>query len=451
MTSETSVAAPSTVPWRRFVPLLTHEGRPWSAETGQAGQVSVRRLARFLSPVAVMRDFLPTTPWVGVDRVPVTRPVAPASATEPAELAERLDGAVSELIAGRGTVAVSASGGLDSLVVLAAARRVSNARIVAVVSDDVDEAGRSPAALVARQVAALGGGVDIAVIDSLAGAPLPRWRPAGPGFHSTPREHAALADAAERSGAEIMLYGGGADQLLACPGVGRGAAVGARLARRPVLAAIAATGWAVGPRGPRRAAAFFTATSGRRYRRAAGPDLLTADLADQVRAEFVAFARGQVAHHVRQGWGLHRALLCERLSPHDALPAATDLPLRSPFLQPLFADYCWRLPMGARWDPRAPTVYQQRKGLLAALLPSAVRTELPPATMLSVTSGLEYWRAEDVDPMLLVRHGLLRADWRTRCRSIYDVQMVAECERWLAAAVARGAEIVPGDDREIGG
>lgn len=440
MTDASAEVGVSTVPWQRFSPAWQDGTGAHAQVPPPGGQVSLERIAQFLGRIAVMRDHAPTSPWAGLHRVPVARPVRPEHHSLPAELAERFDAAVLECVQDAGTVAVAVSGGIDSLAVLAAVHRLPGRRVVAVTSDSVDSSGRSPAALVRRQLAALDARIPLLVLPGrLAEQPLPAWRPEAPGFHSTPREHAGLARAAAGAGAQVLLTGGGADQLLALPDVGPPwlGRFSARIGRpAPVVPdAVLRTS------GERRTGLWWAARVGARYRRCAGPALLTEEFAGPVEAAFTDFARRQVAHHVSQAWTLHRALLAERLYPHDALPPATDLPLRSPFHVPAFADYCWRLPMRARWSRHEPTPYRQHKALLVGLVPGPARAALPASSMTSVGHAVAYWREENPEARLLVEHGVVRPDWRELVRSVYDVQMVAECERWLAGALDAGARI----------
>ena len=120
------------LPWDESGPLFRcaeRTGRdPVALHGGRPLRISAAKLALFLSPVAVMRDALPETPWADISRVQPTRPGRPARPTDPAELRDRFQAAVERQCGSAHTVAVSLSGGMDSLAVLTALARGPAAR-----------------------------------------------------------------------------------------------------------------------------------------------------------------------------------------------------------------------------------------------------------------------------------------------------------------------------------
>jgi hypothetical protein len=445
--------------WADFAPVFRHAGRtgrdPLALLGPRPRTVCLGKLALFLSPVAVTRDALPDAPWAAVSRVPPARPLRPARPADPRELPGRFQEAVERQCGDAGTVAVSLSGGMDSLAVLAGLARSRAARdrkLIAVVSADRADNGLSPAVVARQQVEALQ--VDCPVHEIGTDLPSfgePDWSPSGPRFYSTPREHRGIAQTALEAGADVLLTGYGADQLLRSPAgqlprllsQGRlGAA--ARYARdaadgeRGLLADLLA----VSDLGsPRRAALFLSLCVLPGYQRCAGPDLLADQYRPAVGRWFAEFLGAQADHHRRQGWSAARALLFEAVYPHDLSPAATELRERSPFCDPGFARWAWALPASCRYGPAPRSGYLRDKHLICGLIPPRLWPLLPRRSMRGVRSLRAYWSRWERRPDLLIEHGLLREDWRSRVRHLFDLQMVDACEHWLRCALDRGAAV----------
>ena len=310
----------------------------------------------------------------------------------------------------------------------------------------------SPAVVARQQIAALGLDCPVlAVSEDLSAQAEPAWSPWGPRFFSVPQEHRALADTAQEAGAEVLLTGAGADQLLRSPaGQFPSLLAGGRLRDATRYVADARDGerglltelLAVrGLRSARHVALFMALCVLPRYRRCAGPDLL----ADRYRAQagqwFSGFVQAQADHHRLQGWSLPRALLFELVYPHEMPAAAAELPERSPFWDRQFADWAWQLPPACRYGQAPRSGYLRDKHLVGTLIPPALGPLLPRRSMRSVLSLGRYWAHRARTPRLLTEFGILRGDWQARASSLYDVQMVNACEDWLLGAVERGAQV----------
>jgi asparagine synthase (glutamine-hydrolysing) len=117
------------------------------------------------------------------------------------------------------TVAVSVSGGLDSLAVLLAAARIAEAdgrKVVATIAEMTDDAGTSNVPVMRRLIVAAGLRNVVLRISQLDDLPAgePEWRPDGPDLDALPLVNRRLAEVALEHGATVMLGGNGADELL---------------------------------------------------------------------------------------------------------------------------------------------------------------------------------------------------------------------------------------------
>lgn len=458
------------------------------AAAGPAPHVNLDTLARMLCPPAVDGEFLPDAPWVGVRRL---RPVPPTPGRGPhpgprwrTMLRGRFAAAVAATIADHQRVAVSLSGGLDSLAVLLAARahqarRAGHARrsgrggLVALSVDLVDDQGVSAADVAAAQLAALAPEVPHVVVrpDQLSGH-RPPWDATGPRLDALPTLNAEVNAAAAGHGTTLLLSGDGADEHLAVPryatalvAAEHGPSGAARYLAdfRGVDSGIAGEAVAGAARFllPRRArTGLYWAATWPQWCRPCAPDVL----AEPYRTRAQAWARDTVAAarhaHVTAGRSWAEADAFDAIHPHDPIPAAGPVAEASPFLATTMLSAAHALPLALRYDPHGATAYQRAKAAVVALLtdpelgagasPGAVvdPAVLPRAKQHyagAITGGDHV----DVAAPELHRAGVLRtprlagtdSDPATR-RAVRDV------EAWLSEARRRGFHI---PDRGVSG
>ncbi|MGH2770146.1 MAG: asparagine synthase-related protein [Actinomycetota bacterium] len=170
---------------------------------------------------SVIGEFGPACPWTGASRAD---PPSPWPSPDPSltHLLDAFEASVVECAADQNVLAVAVSGGLDSLAVLVAADefcRRNTRRLIALNVDLVDDRGLSTGALVRRQIAHLGLRCQVEV---LSGSARPAcdalWHSAGPRLDALPRLNRLLSDQAARRGADVLLTGEGADELLGTHG-----------------------------------------------------------------------------------------------------------------------------------------------------------------------------------------------------------------------------------------
>lgn len=416
------------------------------------GTFSADRLSVYFGVPGLTRDLHPVSPWVGVDaHRPL--PAPPDGFSDPAEFRDRFAAAVEEAVGDAETVAVAASGGMDSLAVLDTTARLCRStgrRLVAVTLDIADDAGRRTAATARRQLDFLRIDADLVAVPPLPSRwPEPAWTPEGPRFDAWPRCHAGIAQTAAGRGATVLLQGNGADQLLQVPPYLTPELVWSRDLRRLAAyrrdvdsgAAVNTALSAVGRLDRPALARVYWAAAWPGFTTDRGAAVLAPERAPAVRAWLAGF-QDECLRATRSSWA--GATVLHRLFPYDLLADAGPLPERMPFLDPGFARYAYHLPLAARFDPAQPNAYLRGKGLVAGVLPTGVDSVLAPRRQRCYKAYRRYWQGVDREAELAVELGLVRPDWRAHCRDAFDLAMVQSCERWIAGALEHGATALPG-------
>lgn len=413
-----------------------------------AGTVVLDRLATYFGVPGLSRDLHPTSPWSGVTPVR-PRPAPPAGTSDPAEFGDRLTAAVERAAGDAEHIALAASGGLDSCVLLdlvGRACRAAGRRLTVVTLDIADDTGRRTLPAVRRQVDFLRVDADLVGVDALPSRwPEPVWDPVGPRFDAWPRLHNALALAAAKAGATVLLQGNGADQLLQAPPhlavelprSSRARYRGDMPGDTAVTAVVRRAGRLDRP-GPAR---LYWATQWPGLAADRGAPVLAPDRLPAVVRWLADFQDASLEPLLRSGPTWAAATILHRTFPWDRLSDAGPLREVMPFLKPDVARWCYDLPPAARYVPHLPSGYLRGKGLLAALLPDGAETVLAPRRQRCYKAYERYWRTVMRDPSLGVELGLVRPDWRRHARDSFDVAMVMACELWLRGALERGAQV----------
>jgi asparagine synthase (glutamine-hydrolysing) len=266
-----------------------------------------------------------------------------------------------------------------------------------------------------------------------------------------PTVNATIAMLAAEAGAEVLLFGDGADELLAVPRFAT-IAIARRWGfpgmRRYVID-MAGSGPAV--LGELLAIACrplpVSATT-RMYWAANWPDwsppAVSSVLAEPFRAAALDWARkwvdGTIDGHAseRRSWAAADAF--DAWWPRNYRPQAAALREASPFLHPDVVAAASALPVSARYDPAGLTAYHRAKGQVVGLFPDTVRHLLPKrkqtyraALARSVTGPLGAPVAIDL--------GLFDPDALVGERDTATLMMAAAVERWLADALDSGLSV----------
>ncbi|GAA3140706.1 asparagine synthase-related protein [Nonomuraea roseoviolacea] len=427
-------------------------GRP-AAPPATGGTYSLAALATWFTWPALSTDLFPAPPWSGLERVRHAPP-RPRGHAHPRELRDRLEAAVERAIGDREHVAVATSGGLDSAALLAVTARVcrrTGRRLLAVTMDIPDDRGRRPKTVVDRLLEFLGLRCPHLRVDPAPRRwPEPEWCEHGPRFDGFPRLHRGMAELAVGAGAQVLLHGSGADQLLEAPGYMaarvlrtgspgdlmaylRDASAGGGPPLRELVAVLA------GRLGRRASSDLYWATAWPRRLQERGSPLLTGEMHERACAWEDDHRRESARVAAEAGASWAEALMIHRTFPYDVVVPATGLPEAAPYYDPVFAEYAFHLPQAVRYSGAYENEYLRRKRLVADLLPDGIGAVLPPYRQRGSQSYARYWRLARVEPTLAVERGLLRPDWRTRCRDTFEVATASAVELWLRGAEARGA------------
>lgn len=393
-------------------------------------------------------EFAPSSFWtdVEVEWLPPDSPAAPI---------RRLDvvfgEAVSELCDGADTVAVSLSGGLDSLAVLWHVLRVTPPRrVIAFVVDLLDDSGMGAAAVVRRLLADMDivDRVEVRVVDLAACRVRPDWSPFGPRLDALPMVNATVASLATVAGAQVLLSGNGADELLAVPHYATAEVVsrhGVRGALRYAGDMARSGSGRSGEIAAIAARALPAKARSRSYWTTNWPDWCNPTVSDVLaqrwQPDALAWARTWVdttiMEHASYGRTWARADAHDSWWPRAFIPAATGLPEASPFCHVDVATAAWQLSLADRYHPAAPSTYQRMKAQVVSLFPERVRSTLPHHKRYYSRALAEAVRTPtNADAAAAI--GLLDPDALRACSCTATLMTAAAVNDWLTDTIDMG-------------
>ncbi|HWE91877.1 MAG TPA: asparagine synthase C-terminal domain-containing protein [Pseudonocardiaceae bacterium] len=414
---------------------------------GAAPSLDLDGLARLFTGPALSGEFMPSSFVEGVELV--WQPVAPTPTDAP--LSEVFAAAVAELCADAMAVGVSLSGGLDSLAVLAHVLALRpRRRVLAFVVDLVDDTGRSAADAVRRLLADLDvtDHVRLAIVDPEHCATAPDWSPHGPRLDALPVVNASVARLAREAGAEVLLSGDGADELLAVPRFAtaqvlrRFGILGARRYLADMAAAgpgilgelLAMAGHVLPPSARTR---VYWAANWPEWSPPAVSGVLAEPLRDAARAWACHWVDATLDAHAaaRRSWAAADAF--DAWWPRNYRAPTGSLPEVSPFLHPDVVATAVALPLSARYHPGGNTTHQRAKAQVIELFPRTLRSLLPDRKR-TYRAALAASVAGRCDTPIATAIGLLDAGAVAREADTATRMTVAAVECWLAGAVTAG-------------
>ena len=409
---------------------------------------SIARLAAGFASAALRAEVLPQSPWVNATRLRAMPPISNGQ-SDPDEIVTQFDQAVKKTIGDANTVAVTLSGGMDSAAVLAAAKRICSKdgrRLIAICLNSPDDQGNRPAKAAAKIMCALGISEPLIVVEPNPNRwPEPAWNRPGPRCDSEPRYHFAIAASVAEAGAEVLLHGNGADELLTSPAFLAPTLLrqyGIKTARQylqdrsyneleQLLAVccgmkgrrVANLYWAL--RWPNRAHGRGTTVLSAKARQAANV------WTDAYKSESL-----RVAIELKATWAQASAL--HALFPRDLLAPATELPEKFPFLEPDFVRYAYHIKLDRRHRCAWESGYLNSKALVMDLIPN-LHTLVPRLRLRGLDAYSNYWNAMASDASTSLELGLVLPDWENRCADVFDRAIVLSTEAWLRGALEAGA------------
>ncbi|HEY8472693.1 MAG TPA: asparagine synthase-related protein [Natronosporangium sp.] len=421
------------------------------AATGPTAIVDLAGLARLFATPVLLGEFAPSSYWRGVELVwPHPQPAS----SDGGDLVEAFAAAVARSVGDADQVAVLLSGGIDSLAVLWHVLALDAVRQVhAFTANLVDDTRASAAAVVARLLDDLGlsNRVTLHIVEPDRCLATPAWSPYGPRLDALPAVNATIARLAAQVGANVMLSGSGADELMSAPryAVAEVAALHGRRAARQYVSDIAGAGH--GRTGEYAALAMRFLPGDLRTRAYAAvtwPEwcapLVSPVVAPRWRDDALTWARQWVAdvldgHTIAQRtWAMAFARDC--WWPRAYLPPAGPVAEGSPFCDRDFVAAVCAKPLGERYDPVGRSPYLRVKGMVAALFPPDVRAKLPVAKRY-YTGALARAYAGPAAAPTAAAVGLLDPTAVAATECVATKMTTAAVEAWLSGAVAAGADV----------
>ena len=422
--------------------------RHLSVGTPPASSYRVDRLCLYLSKPVLYWEFHPASVWHALEW---RRPLPPREAFPPTGPAfiSLFENAVEQCVGRAERVAVALSGGLDSAAVLHHASRISTRRrlkLSALIIAADDDAGRSNVPIATMLAKLLAPDADIHVVEDGPTGPVCLWDPVGPRLDASVFGRVAANDLAQRLGAEVILTGLGADELLGAPKYLLPA-----LLRRPAEA----VRYVRDLRGvtPASAAALeLTAVLSRLASRSAAAKLYWSLNNPEVCATepspVLSSVYGEVAEAWTRQWlensiGSESADWSQRdaydaVYPYDALASSGPVPETSPYLEPGFFGAAMAIPTHKRYSSRYASGYHRRKCLVLSLLPDGLVPVLPATKQLfsaDIRRGRARVREVIGSPTRCLELGLIRDGVHMTGR---ESAMVTAIEGWIRSAEAQG-------------
>lgn len=424
--------------------------------TGGSPRFSLKKLSLFLTKPSLYGEFMPNCPWEGVQLIRRKIPW-PEKTSTVVDLKACFTKSVQACIGDARVVAVLFSGGLDSTAVLlhadAICRRLG-LKLIAITADLVSDR-HSRAVNVAKQlIEALEIRCDLGLVssDTKEDLPFPTWSPIGPRLDAMPRLNRAMNDLARDMGAEVVLTGSGADELL---GSGRFLLRNFLRSGRfrgawSYLKYVAEGGWvglvleglgllpALLPR--RLVAPLYWAINWK--------DLIFNEAASLLAEPYRSYAIDWSETWVRDQLRLHPALTgdwavadaWDSLFPHDLHLPAGSLDEHSPFLTPLFLQTAMRIPLDRRFEEAGTSSYHRRKALVMALIDPRFHGRLPDRKEIFSGAFQSYQEGAASDCRRAVELGLFDPCVVVGARrDAVLLHVAASIEAWIIGAETFGA------------
>ncbi len=418
--------------------------------------ISRRKLALWLALPAIRGEFGPTHPFENEPDMVLEQPW-PAPDRSLRDLRAEFVAAIERVVGDSADIAVSTSGGLDSLAVLVNAVRAfgDERKVRAVAIEMIDDRGRSNVPVIERVLR----GLDLRC--ELRTAPLsqrpagrPQWHPEGPRLDALPDANRVVAELAHAAGAEVILSGDGSDELLGSTQfltlellrAGRWRDLPGYWRDHPgehySTAKLEAVALRAAFERKRKRAMLYLASSWPELCRNPSHDFLREPyrgLADEWAGSWIGSLVAMHEHHhatfaTMDAWS--------SLYPHQRLRTPGLVRAEDPFLEPGFVADARRLPLHMRYDPGYPCAYWRRKSQVVKLLPAEAVPYLPTEKQIFSRAILDRVDTEVLAADTLVDSGILDAGALRKEIDPMVATRIMEVELWLAEAIDLGYEIV---------
>lgn len=443
----------------------SYQGRTASdvLDLNPAPIVSLRKLALWFANPYLETGVGQPCPWQGVDRVRELPSLLTPGSTQVDDLKECLEATVRVSIGDHEHVALSYSGGLDSLVLLQCLLKAcaqSGRRLTLVTWDLRDQLGRSTADLVLSQVQILQLPTPIILPIDHSDTASPRWSTAGPRTDYYLALEQRTAEVLERCGATAILSGTGGDEVLSAWHFGTSSLLRARRMRAAVryvsdfarhdslvdgLAEIVGLAERL-LNGDKRARAYLAMQ---------WTSCARALPAEIVREPYAAYAIHEHKHWIRKRrddfvqlqQSFATAEFWDQVFPYACDVLDADSPIRhvAPFLNAEFVQFVSGLPWELRYDDHARTAYRRLKALHGRLLTAPALAAAPLYKQSYRNAYSEHMAATLKPPTALFEAGVLRQLDVSSLERLHAClpAAVRNVDSWLRGAVERGYQLSP--------
>ncbi|MEU1372347.1 asparagine synthase-related protein [Streptomyces triculaminicus] len=419
-------------------------------------RISRRRLALWLTWPAIRGEFGPAHPFEdGPDMA--TEPPWPRGEPGMRNLRTEFLASLRRAVGNSEGVAVATSGGLDSLAVLAnlILEHGDQCRITAVAIEMIDDRGTSNIPVVRNLLEGIGLRCDLRIVPiSRRPTGVPEWHAEGPRLDALPDANRLLVELAHEAGADVLLTGDGADELL-----GSGQYLTPHLLRHGNVRALPDY-WRdhrgeYQPTKKLEALAVLSPVLGRRrramtYLACSWPELCSNPphdfLAEPYRGIATAWTKSWIGSLVRLHERHHDSLAAMEawsdLYPHQRLRTAGLVRNEDPFLDPEFVERAKRLPLHRRYDPSYPHPYWRMKSQVIKLMPPGALAYLPTAKQIFSRAIVSRVDPAELSAKYLLESGILSARALSGDLDPMVATRIVEVEQWLATAMELGYELV---------
>lgn len=414
---------------------------------------SLAKLAATLAPRVLRSDFLPDCPWANISRLRAQLP--PRSfESNPLDLEARFHLSVKACMDTADTIAIALSGGMDSAAVLRAAGEIAerdNRHLIALTVDIVDDSGVSAYATAARVIEGLGARCKhVRIPAEPTRFQEPPWTFHGPRFDAEPRYRRGLHEYAADEGAQVILTGHGADQLLRMPRflltqprrMKEGFRVYSYLRHHLSKSKVDLAHEIVARTMPK----LNSHTAQRLYMVLAWsillddpPPILTPWAKEMSQQWTTNFILQQMTRYETRGYDWASAYAEDLFFPLDQLLPCSEIQELSPFLQSEFLQFAHNIPLTYRFNPELPSPYFREKALLLSLLPQESIYAIPPYRQRAYRAFSTYWFSVADSAPRLRALGFLRDDWESIGKDAFELAKAMSCESWVRGAEKRGA------------
>ena len=419
------------------------------------GAVQLENAALLLSKISILGDFQPSSLWDGVEKV-WKKPRFKPKETNIDELKYVFRKLIRNRIKGNHNIAVSFSGGLDSLAILKTVTSLLDKprlQCTAITADLTDDTGNSAATRARNIINQLSIPCQHVVVKPDGASQAPSWNPRGPRLEAMPRIARAISDHASKHNASVLFLGDGADETLRSPRY-----LVWRLLRDLDFSTLKSYITDIASRGVYSVRDEFLCSLGylsphnissKLYWAINWPDLCHLGnhkyLNKRYRQRVNEWSSQWLTNHLSNNlpnegsWCDFDAL--DALYPSDPFPDAGNIPTYSPFLEDRFVEKASSIPLTERYNSNYTSRYRRVKSLVIDLIDVNDHSYLPDYKCI-YSKSFKRSISNNIDQIdVLYDYSLIRDDLSTK--DVYPsllLRMIV-LSRWLKEAYNKGFDI----------